>query len=248
MLIGLLSDPHANLPAVEAVLTDVETAAPDVLVCLGDFVGYGAQPNEVVEALRDRCSVCLAGNHDLAALGRLDVAAFNPFAAASVAWTADHLAGETERFLAGLGSRTQFEGIDLAHASLRDPVNEYVFDEEIAQANFDADPFEVAVVGHTHVPRLFVQAGEQVLAYQIEEGLATDPTGGGLLGKIRLLINPGSIGQPRDGDPRASWGIWDTEGRSLRLRRVWYDVEQAQSSIRAAGLPDLLADRLAAGW
>lgn len=251
MLIGLLSDPHANLPALQTVLDDVDRVKPDLLICLGDFVGYGAQPNEVVAALRDRCHVSLIGNHDLAALGAIDYSDFNEFAAAAAQWTNSQLSDETRRFLEGLEPRGSGAGIELAHASIRDPIWEYVLDSETAAASFAAAEFSVAAVGHTHVPAIFshdshgvgglrviTPAGPQVQR-SIEDLL---PPGS------RLLLNPGGIGQPRDGDPRASWATWDDESATLTIRRLEYPVADAQASIVAAGLPDILANRLAEGW
>lgn len=249
MLVGLLSDPHANLPALEAVLADVGRVRPDVLVCLGDFVGYGAQPNEVVDALRDRCAVSLAGNHDLAALGAADLSTFNRFAAASAVWTREQLDPSAVSFLTGLPSRGSIGELELAHASLRDPVGEYVIDSFVAAANFEVHPFLQAAVGHTHVAALFVHVGESVMRAALTAG---EPFGAKELeklgGPVRVLLNPGGIGQPRDGDPRAAWGLWDAERRAFSVRRVEYAIEAAQEAIRAAGLPGLLADRLAEGW
>src|SRR3954451_25396086 len=136
MLIGLLSDPHANLPAVEAVLDDVRVVAPDALVCLGDFIDYGAQPDEVVAALRDRCSVNLCGNHDLAVLGAIDARLCSPVAAQALVWTAERIRPETSAFLRALSPAGTFAGLDLFHASPRDPVEEYVTDESVADGNF----------------------------------------------------------------------------------------------------------------
>lgn len=242
MLLGILSDPHANLPALEAVLADVEGVRPDVLICLGDFVGYGAQPNEVVEALRDRCAVALVGNHDLAALGSVDISDFNRHAAMAALWTRDQLTHRTRSFLEGLEPRGVIEGLELDHASPRDPVWEYVLDTSIADANFSARDFEVALVGHTHVPAVFWRKENRTMGFapNSEEGIDL-PDG-------RLILNPGAIGQPRDEDPRASWATWDPRDRRFTVRRIEYPIALAQRAIRAAGLPGALADRLAQGW
>ncbi|MGH2768729.1 MAG: metallophosphoesterase family protein [Actinomycetota bacterium] len=242
MLIGLLSDPHSNLPALEAVLDDVGRVTPDTLVCLGDFVGYGAQPNEVVAALKDRCEVCLAGNHDLAALGGLDLATFNQVAAAAVAWTAEHLHQETRAFLGALSSRGELAGMELAHASLRDPVREYVIDGYVAAKNFSYHPFLVAAVGHTHIPALYLLEDKRVVDRRPAAG-SPAATGG-----ARVLMNPGAVGQPRDWDPRASWATWDTERLVFSLRRVEYPIEESRAAIMTAGLPQVLGDRLRSGW
>ena len=241
MLLGLLSDPHANLPALEAVLDDVAAVAPDALVCLGDFVDYGAQPNEVIATLRGRCELSLVGNHDLAALGILDPGQFNPLAARALAWTGEHLLPESVGFLESLSPAGSFEGLDVAHASPRDPVEEYVTDRFVAQANFAERSFGTVAVGHTHVPAVFVLESARVVR--------VDPSPGEpihLKGR-RAILNPGSVGQPRDGDPRASWGTWDTERFRFVVRRVEYPVEKAQQAIVDAGLPPPLAHRLAQG-
>lgn len=249
MLIGILSDPHANLFALDAVLKDVESTRPDVLICLGDFVGYGAQPNQVVAMLKDRCAVSLAGNHDLSVLGPGRAPQMNEIAAAAAQWTAEQLNQESRQFLESLPSRASFEGIELAHGSLRDPISEYVLDIPTATANFDSFAFDVAFVGHTHVPAAFwtekgsrkIGAGRlPVPAERIDNAFSFESVD-------RLMLNPGSAGQPRDGDPRAAWATWTQETRELTLRRVEYPVDYEQESILKAGLPEFLASRLAEG-
>jgi diadenosine tetraphosphatase ApaH/serine/threonine PP2A family protein phosphatase len=241
VLLGLLSDPHANLPALEAVLADVRAVAPDALVCLGDFVDYGAQPDEVVAALRDRCSVSLCGNHDLAVLGDLDAQLFNPVAAEALAWTAGRMLPETAAFLRTLSPAGSFAGLDLAHASPRDPVEEYVADELVAQCNFDERTFSTIAVGHTHIPAVFTTNGSRVEWIDPKPGEPVPLQG------IRAIVNPGGVGQPRDGDPRASWATWDTQRCLFVVHRVDYPVEQSQQAILDAGLPPFLAYRLAHG-
>jgi diadenosine tetraphosphatase ApaH/serine/threonine PP2A family protein phosphatase len=253
VLLGFLSDPHANLQALEAVLADVDRVKPDSLICLGDFVGYGANPNEVVEALRDRCDVNLIGNHDLAALAAIDISDFNPHAAAAATWTQEQLSAGTREFLESLSPTGKVGDIELAHASIRDPIWEYVLDSSIATASFDEHPFQIAFVGHTHVPAVFSRESEsrRVSGFRI-----IVPAGSLMVREIprlldegaRVLINPGGIGQPRDGDPRASWATWAEDEQVLTLRRVEYPVSEAQRVIVAAGLPELLAERLAEGW
>lgn len=241
MLLGLVSDPHANLPALEAVLDDVRLLAPDALACLGDFVDYGAQPNEVVAALRDRCSVSLCGNHDLAVLGDIDPGLFNPLAAQALAWTAERLLPETAAFLRSLSPAGAIAGLDLAHASPRDPVEEYVTDRFVAHLNFAERAFSVVAVGHTHVPAIFVMESTRVVRVEPAPGEPVRLRG------VRAIVNPGAVGQPRDGDPRASWATWDTDRCLFVLRRVDYPVEESQRAILEAGLPPFLAHRLSHG-
>lgn len=241
MLLGIVSDPHANLPALESVLADVKRVGPDILVCLGDYVGYGAQPNEVVARLKDGCAVSLVGNHDLAALAKVNISDFNRHAAMAALWTRDQLNDESRAFLEALSSRSEIQGIDLAHASLRDPVWEYVLDEEIAEANFNEHDFDTVFVGHTHAPATFLMEGDRCVGVT---PVAGEPL---QLGSGRLILNPGGIGQPRDGDPRAAWATWEPDRRTFTVHRVEYPIAQAQQAIRAAGLPGVLADRLAQG-
>jgi predicted phosphodiesterase len=249
VLLGLLSDPHANLFALEAVLQDVDSVCPDLLICLGDFIGYGAQPNEVVRVLKDRCDISLAGNHDLAVLGSRLAPRMNEMATAAADWTREQLEEDTRSFLERLPSQGNIDSISIAHGSLRDPVAEYVLDVGTASANFDEHDFNVAVVGHTHVPAAFwmetesvkVRAGRlAVSADRNEVAFSFDSVG-------RLLLNPGSIGQPRDGDPRAAWATWEPEKRVMTMRRVQYPIAYEQEAIRKAGLPEPLAARLASG-
>ena len=250
MLLGILSDPHANLFALEAVLQDVDLVRPDVLICLGDFVGYGAQPNEVVQMLKDRCEISLAGNHDLAVLGSRLAPRMNKMATAAADWTRGQLLEDTRSFLEGLPSHGSIDSIAIAHGSPRDPVSEYVLDLATASANFDERDFDIAFVGHTHVPAAFwmeldstkVRAGRLAVSPSRNEiDFPFDSVG-------RLLLNPGSIGQPRDGDPRAAWATWEPEKRVMTMRRVEYPIMHEQESIRKAGLPESLAARLAEGF
>ena len=241
MLLGLLSDPHANLPAVQAVLADVARVRPDAVVCLGDFVDYGAQPNEVVAALREVCTVNLAGNHDLAVLGDLDASLFNPMAAASLAWTAETLRPDAAAFLRSLSASGSVEGLDLAHASPRDPVEEYVTDRFVAQVNFAQCAFTKVAVGHTQVPAVFVSEGSRSRRIEPTPGETIHLKG------TRAILNPGAVGQPRDGDPRASWATWDTQHQQFVVRRVPYPVEAARAAIDDAGLPPFLGARLLIG-
>jgi len=246
MRAAVVSDIHANLPAFEAVLGAIDAAGVDEIWCLGDVLGYGAEPDECADLARERCDACLVGNHDLAVLGALDVAAFSEAAAEAVAWTRRRVAERTPEWLRELEPAGEREGIGLFHASPRDPVWEYVLSAEQADACFDAQPQRVVLVGHSHVSLFFVRAtegerGGEVRGAQANDGTLLDLSAG------RWLVNPGSVGQPRDGDPRAAWLELDTEAASVRFHRVSYDVERAAAAIVAAGLPRRLADRLRVG-
>ena len=243
MAILVTSDVHANLAALEAVLAD---AGPvDAVVSLGDMVGYGAQPNEVVARLREVGATCVAGNHEWAALGRLDTAEFNPAAAAAARWTATALEKRTREYLEGLPVRGTIEGLQMVHGSPRDPIWEYVLSPLIAAASFDHFGGPLCLHGHTHVPAVYRQAPTGRVA------TTPDRFGSGqtahIEGEMRYLVNPGSVGQPRDGDPRAAYMLLDMPAQTVTWRRVEYDVEATQALIRDAGLPDILWQRLSFG-
>jgi diadenosine tetraphosphatase ApaH/serine/threonine PP2A family protein phosphatase len=242
MRVAVCSDIHGNLPALEAVLAEIDDARPDELWCLGDLVGYGPWPNEVTELVRARADLCLVGNHDLVALGTagVDVEEFNPEAADAALWTRRELSAATRDFLESLAPEASREDTGLYHASPRDPVWEYVLTAEAAAGAFTEAPERLILVGHSHV----------ALAFSLEEGrLSGDVARKGTAIELtaRHLLNPGSVGQPRDGDARAAWLMLDlAEGRA-RFERVEYDVRRTQEEIRARGLPPSLADRLAVG-
>lgn len=246
MHVAAITDIHANLPALEAVLAAADEVEVEEIWCLGDTLGYGAEPDECTDLVRERCSIGLVGNHDLAVLGALDIAAFSKAAAEAVAWTRENVAERTLAHLRELEPAGLREGIGLFHASPRDPIWEYVLSTEQAEACFDAQPTRIALIGHSHVSLFFTRptteegAGEARGA-QADDGSRLD------LGTRSWLINPGSVGQPRDGDPRAAWLELDTGELSARFHRVPYDVERAAASISSAGLPRRLGDRLHVG-
>lgn len=246
MRIAAISDIHANLPALEAVLAATDEAAVDEIWCLGDVVGYGAEPDECADLVRERCALCLVGNHDLAVLGVLDIAAFSEAAAAAVVWTRENVAEPTLAMLRDLEPAGEREGIALFHASPRDAIWEYVLSAEQADACLDALPARIGLIGHSHVSLYFVRPTEEEQEEEIRGAQSSDAT---LLDLDagQWLINPGSVGQPRDGDPRAAWLELDTDAQTARFHRVRYDVERAATSISSAGLPRRLADRLHVG-
>jgi predicted phosphodiesterase len=242
MRIALLSDVHGNLPAFEAVVADVDSAGVDEIWCLGDLVGYGAQPDGCVELARERCDLCLAGNHDLVVTGEIDIADFSSSAAAAAEWTRENIGADSLEFLRGLRPQLDGRAVGLYHASPRDPVWEYVLSTWQADECMDLMEERVAAVGHSHVALFFHRTGEgQVDGAPAEAGLERD------LGEGEWLINPGGVGQPRDGDPRAAWLLLDTERQSAIYQRAEYDIAGAQAAIRSARLPDSLADRLQYG-
>jgi diadenosine tetraphosphatase ApaH/serine/threonine PP2A family protein phosphatase len=244
--VAAISDIHSNLPALEAVLEAIDDAGVEEIWCLGDVIGYGAEPDECADLARERCDLCLVGNHDLAVLGVLDIASFSEAAAAAVAWTRENVAERTLEMLRELEPSGEREGIAAFHASPRDPIWEYVLSAEQANANLDVQAARIALIGHSHVSLFFVRPTADEEDSDIRGAQSSDDT---LLDLStgHWLINPGSVGQPRDGDPRAAWLELDTDEQSARFHRVHYDVERAAASIVAAGLPRRLADRLHVG-
>lgn len=246
MPVAVITDIHANLPALEAVLAGAEKRRVGEIWCLGDVVGYGADPDACTELVSERCDVCLVGNHDLAVLGELDIASFSEAAAAAVEWTREQIGDGAREFLRRLDPALQRRGIGLFHASPRDPVWEYVLSIEQASACLDTQPERLALIGHSHVALFFSRDPEdgglsETRGAQAEQGLKLD------LGQGRWLLNPGSVGQPRDEDPRAAWLELDPENGRARYHRVEYDIDRAAASIVDAGLPKRLADRLFVG-
>lgn len=245
MRVAVISDIHANLAALESVLAAVDDASIEEIWCLGDVLGYGAEPDACADLVRDRCEVCLVGNHDLAVLGALDVSSFSEAAAEAVAWTRRVVDGRTLDFLRELEPAGERSGIGLYHASPRDPVWEYVLSPEQAEACLDAQAERTALIGHSHVALFFARSDgagrHQVRGAQAGDGALLDIRAG------EWLLNPGSVGQPRDGDPRAAWLELDPEAGEARFRRVPYDIERAAAAIVAAGLPTRLGERLHTG-
>jgi diadenosine tetraphosphatase ApaH/serine/threonine PP2A family protein phosphatase len=246
MRAAIVSDIHANQPAFEAVLGAIDAAEVDEIWCLGDVLGYGAEPDACADLARERCATCLVGNHDLAVLGTLDIAAFSETAATAVAWTRGQVAARTLEWLRELEPEGEREGIGLFHASPRDPVWEYVLSAEQADACLDAQRQRIGLVGHSHVSLFFVRPDGERQSDEIRGAQTSDDT---LLdlAEGEWLINPGSTGQPRDGDARAAWLELDTSKPSARFHRVAYDIERAAAAIVAAGLPRRLAERLKVG-
>ncbi len=221
MKIAVISDVHSNLPALEKVL---EAASGMKIVCLGDLVGYNPFPNEVTELLRDKGIPSIMGNHDLAVLTG-DTKGFNPIASWAAEWTIDALTEENMDYLSELPVSYDNE-FYAVHGSPNKPLKEYVFPDhppKILSSFFDRTTKSVIALGHTHIP------------YQIDLD-------------EKIIFNPGSVGQPRDMDPRASYAIFDTDSRSVEINRLDYEIDEVSKAIKEAGLPGLLADRLHLGW
>ena len=241
MQIAVLTDIHSNLPALEAVLEAIEQAGLERRWCLGDVVGYGAQPDDCAALTAEHCELSLVGNHDLAVTGEIDTEVFSASAAAAVEWTRENCAETTMEFLKGLEPKATDKEVGLYHASPRDPVWEYVLAVDQARECMEEQSGRVSLIGHSHVALYFSDSGDDGDGGQAPEGHEID------LSEGRWLLNPGSVGQPRDGDPRAAWLHLDTEQWKATYHRVEYDIDRAADAIREAGLPDLLADRLSVG-
>ncbi|MFZ0041081.1 MAG: metallophosphoesterase family protein [Solirubrobacteraceae bacterium] len=242
MRIAIISDIHGNRHAFEAVLEEISESDCQELWCLGDLVGYGADPDACVELARNHAAVCLAGNHDLVVRGSLPLEQFSRGAALAATWTQQQITEETRAYLDGLEPVGIEQEVALYHASPRDPVWEYVLSPLQAELCLDVQAKRVALIGHSHVALSFsrfpgVSATGETRGPDEELDLAFG----------EWLVNPGSVGQPRDGDPRAAWLELETDPWRATYRRVEYDIAGAQAAIRAARLPDSLAERLQYG-
>jgi diadenosine tetraphosphatase ApaH/serine/threonine PP2A family protein phosphatase len=242
--VAVLSDVHGNRQAFEAVLEDIGARGCERIWCLGDLVGYGAEPDACVDLARENAEVCLAGNHDLAVTGALRADDFSAWAHAATEWTRATISPQTREFLESLEPRGERDGIGLYHASPRDPVWEYVLSTQQAAECMEIQAERVALIGHSHVALSFNHSeGQAPTGRTREAGERVDVSEG------RWLINPGSVGQPRDGDPRAAWLELSAgpEASHVTYHRVAYDIEAAGAAIIAAGLPEGLAERLRYG-
>jgi len=241
MRTAILSDIHANYHALAATLAEVERERVDELWCLGDTVGYGPRPNRCCDVISERAALCLAGNHDLAVAGALSMEEFNGDAAAAAQWTRQVLDPAARAFLESLEPSAKRPGVELYHGSPIDPVWDYVLSEAAAYLSFRLTSAPVVLVGHSHVALALSWDGETIGGGVAHEGAAID------LSERRWLLNPGSVGQPRGGDPRAAWLLIDDRSGRATFRRTPYPIEQTQAEIRERGLPEALAERLAHG-
>ncbi|MGH2534056.1 MAG: metallophosphoesterase family protein [Thermomicrobiales bacterium] len=242
MRILIVSDIHANLIALDAVLT--AAGEVDEVWNLGDTVGYGPRPRECIDRMRSiSATLSLSGNHDLAALGHIDLTTFNSAARIAAEWTVMHLDDDHRAYLESLPSKVEHGDVTLAHGSPRSPVWEYITSDSVAAENFAHFTTPVCLVGHAHVASYAEQSEdvETVELYLLSEGEVLD------LGASRWIINPGSVGQPRDRDPRAAYAILDADRATLTAYRVPYDVSATQGQMVAAQLPESLIRRLASG-
>ena len=239
----IVSDIHSNLEAFTAVISDASRRSSfEEIWSLGDLVGYGPDPAAVIDLLREYRHKAISGNHDLASVGKLSLEAFNPYAAAANTWTAGILDAARRQYLADQPLTLEIDEFTLAHGSPRDPIWEYVISARAAIANFNHFDTYWCLVGHSHVPFICRSDSQRGAVFM------NPPLGGGYdLGEERLIINPGSVGQPRDGDPSASYAVYDSDEKSISHHRVIYDISATQDKMRSHGLPDFLVDRLAQG-
>jgi predicted phosphodiesterase len=242
MRYAILADIHANLSAFDAVLKDIDAQGDiDEIWCLGDIVGYGPEPTECIRLIQERKIVSISGNHDLGVTGQLALDFFNPLAAAACRWTTGKLNPVDIRYLADLPKILKKGDFTLVHGSPREPSTEYILSTAIAERNFEHFSTRYCLVGHTHIP----------VAYKQETAAAAPvnlvPEIGLVMIEHRIITNPGAVGQPRDGDPRASYGLYDSEGQIFRLHRVEYDIRATQDKMMALGLPVQLVARLEEG-
>ena len=243
MRCAIIADIHANLAAFRAVLDDIEhRGGVEEVWCLGDVVGYGPDPHQCIELLHRYKHVCVAGNHDWAAIGKIDTSEFNPDAAAACHWTAQQLSPEDIEYLESLPLVIQQGDFTLVHGSPREPIWEYLISVSSAKKNFAYFQSQFCLVGHSHMPLVFrhSETGDcSFVPFSTNVGL--------VLGKNRLIINPGGVGQPRDSDPRASYAIYDNDTKMARLYRIPYDIVATQTKMVKHNLPVRLVARLSYG-
>ena len=242
MSIAVISDIHSNRQALEAVLREVSDSGASELWCLGDLVGYGADPNDCINTVRRNASLCLVGNHDLAVTGEIPLDEFSRGAGVAARWTQEVIGAEELDWLSSLEASGAAEGVGCFHASPRDPVWEYVISTLLADLCLDTMDERIGLIGHSHVALAFGRReGEPAFGEPRREGDEADISAGS------WLLNPGSVGQPRDGDPRAAWLLLDIDAGRAQWRRTEYDIDGAAEAIRNARLPDSLAERLQYG-
>ena len=242
MQILVLSDIHANLTALDAVLK--HAGKVDAVWCLGDLVGYGPDPNECVERIKNLSDlVCLIGNHDAAVVNQMDASTFNPEARISIEWTLDQLTAENIEYLSQLPNRLVINNVTLVHGSPRSPTFEYLLDTQLATINFAHFETSFCFVGHTHLPVQYLLVNGQGHA-----SLIIPPVNQVIRLAVRSIINPGSVGQPRDRDPRAAYAIFDPETNTWDYRRIPYNIQSVQKRMKAHGLPERHIQRLSSGW
>ena len=239
MRYAIIADIHGNYDALSAVFDSLKEECIDQWICLGDVVGYGAEPEKCVNAIRDRNCITIAGNHDFAAIGKVDTEFFNPYAKKSIEWTANQLSEDSKRYLSNLPLRLVVGDFTISHGTIHNPQNfGYISTNWDVIMSLQEMSTPIGFLGHSHVPVTFFES--EPLSYTLENVIHLDT--------LRVIVNIGSVGQPRDGNPKASYGIYTSEKvRTVEIHRVDYDIQQAQTKILNAGLPEILSERLALG-
>lgn len=241
MRYGIFSDVHSNLEALEAVLEAYKNEAIDKYLCIGDIVGYAANPNECVEKARAITMITVDGNHDWASINLLSMDYFNPVAAEAISWTKNNLDSQSRYYLENLKLIYKNEDLTLVHGTLDGPEEfNYMTDDYVAYKTFKLLENNICFVGHTHSAEIFIQDKNNRIYYQDEK--TTD-----INKDNKYIINVGSVGQPRDGNPDAAYCIYDTDKGKVQIKRVTYDVQTTRKKIYDAGLPRFLGDRLTMG-
>lgn len=239
MKYAIISDIHANYDAFEVVLADIDKEGVDRVVCLGDVVGYGAQPRECIAALRERNILTIAGNHDYAAIGKTNINYFNAYAKEATLWTRRVCTDEDKSWLKSLSLVEYLDDFTMVHGTLYAPeLFDYILTTYDAYLSLQLLETPVCFLGHSHVPINFVW--EEMISFNYDREIDLKPG-------VKMLVNVGSVGQPRDDNPRACYSIYDADKKHITIRRLEYDVEAAAKKIRDAGLPAALGERLKVG-
>jgi len=239
---AFIADIHGNLVALLAVLADLDHQEIGTILCLGDIVGYAAEPARCIAVVRERAKHIVAGNHDYAAAGEISCDEFNEFARAAIIWTRRQLSEEEKDWLRQLPLIVHVDQFSMVHSSLHRPEDfNYIESGHDAAECFREMQEALCFVGHSHVPAVFFDTGKSLIPSYRLDLTSTVPVEG------RMIVNVGSVGQPRDEDPRAAYCIYDSDANTVEIRRVTYDTEAAADKVRAAGLPELLAFRLKLG-
>jgi len=243
MRFAFISDIHANLEALEAVLNDIKGQNIDEVICLGDIVGYGANPNECIELVKSHCPETLLGNHDAAAVGLLSTQHFNIHAKIAIEWTEQNLKKENRSYLSALPLKTTKDSITLVHATPYEPnMWYYITSLEEAAFNFQFFDTQICLVGHTHIPIIIILDNDKELYVHQDNYVNMEKLEG-----ARFLINVGSVGQPRDRNPKSCYGILDTDKKEFFYRRISYNIDKAQSKMKKIKMPEFLITRLEEG-
>lgn len=241
MRFAIISDIHSNVEALLSVLAEIKKEHVDKIICLGDILGYGPDPKECANLIREKCEYIIVGNHDFACLNRTELVFFNRFAKEAIHWTLTKITEEDLEFVFQLPFEIVFQNIRFVHANPYTPQSwDYILSIDDAIFNFSKFKEQICFIGHSHQPIIYIENNDQKYMFSEEREIKIEPN-------FRYIINVGSVGQPRDNNPASAFGILDTTKQMFELFRVGYNVEKTQQKMLAAGLPEFLADRLLAG-